>query len=413
MTQPTIWWIKGDDPRVNTQYILSVAIDPSVSNGHAVRFNGTVFVSAQANSAINSEVVGFIVNKNSDTNTGDLIIANGVLAGFSGLVAGTSYYLSSTVAGGLTNVKPAIPVFLGVALNSSTLITSIRNEISTDRVLKQVSQVGCSNGNAVIFNGTSYIPAQANTLSNSQVVGIIRNISGSVGDVYTYGPVEFSEVAGSVYYLSQTVAGQLTTTRPDHGLVVKIGFGESSSILQLNIENTFLQYSNEVFCPINYAQKSSGLPFFQLISGTGSVTYNASAPSRMGVGAFEFTGTGVWVLNTVYAANPDVGIGGFANYASTASATISLGYRGFDSTQAVITHNDVQNNFLANAVVYNSTTYAYVQNISTKEGSTAGTIPTNTRWLQPRIEISANAGTVRLDSFIIYPNKFATLTLYG
>jgi len=426
MTQPTIWWIKGDDPRVNTQYILSVALDPSVSNGHAVRFNGTVFVPALADSATNSEVVGFIVNKNSDTNTGDLIIANGVLAGFSGLVAGTSYYLSSSSAGGLTSTKPAIPVFLGVALNSTALITSIKNEIGS--VLRQVPQVGCSNGNIVRFDGSAYVPAIANSLTNAKAVGIIQNVSGGTGDVYISGIAPMTGLTASSLpfsntivpigsltscYLSQTVAGAVTSEKPDHGLVVLVGNTEQEGIRIDITPMLFQSYSNEVFCPINYAQKNAGLSFFQLISGTGTVTYNASAPSRMGTGAFEFTGTGVWVLNTVYAVNPDVGIGGFANYASTASATISLGYRGFDSAQTAIAHNAVQNNFLANAVVYNNTTYAYVQNISTKEGSTAGTIPTNTRWLQPRIEISANAGTVRLDSFIIYPNKFATLTLYG
>jgi hypothetical protein len=427
MTQPTIWWIKGDDPRVNTQYILSVAIDPSVNDGDVVRFNGTVFVQAQADTSTNADAIGFIVNKNSDTNTGDLIIANGILSGFSGLTAGTSYYLSSTTAGGLTSTKPSLPVFLGIALNSSTIITSIKNEIGS--VLRQVPQVGCSNGNIVRFDGSSYVPAIADSLTNAKAVGIIQNVSGGTGDVYISGlapstgltasSLPFSNTiipigSNAPCYLSQTVAGAVTSEKPDHGLVVLVGNTDETDGIRINITPMFFQsYSNEVFCPINYAQKSSGLAFFQLISGTGTVTYNASAPSKMGTGAFEFTGTGVWVLNTVYAVNPDVGIGGFANYASTASATISLGYRGFDSTQTEISHNAVQNNFLANGVVYNSTTYAYVQNISTKEGSTAGTLPTNTRWLQPRIEISANAGTVMLDSFIIYPNKFATLTLYG
>jgi len=432
MTQPPIWWIKGDDPRVNTQYILSVAIDPSVNDGDIVRFNGTLFVQAQADTATNASAVGVIVNKNSDTNTGDLIIANGVLTGYSGLTTGASYYLSVTEAGKLTSDKPSLTVFVGVALNSSTLMVSIRNEVGS--VLRQVPQVGCSNGDIVRFNGYEYVPSIADNITNAQAVGIIQNVSGGTGDVYisgnvpaiglTVGVIPFSNNIiipsnHSPLYLSQTQAGVVTVVKPNHGLVVLIGtYSPETNFpflgIRLNITPMFFQSaSNEVFCPINYAQKSSGISFFEIISGTGTVTYNASAPSRMGTGAFEFTGTGVWVLNTVYAVNPDVGIGGFANYASTASATISLGYRGFDSNQAEITHNAVQNNFLANAVVYNSTTYAYVQNISTKEGSTAGTIPTNTRWLQPRIEISANAGTVRLDSFIIYPNKFATLTLYG
>lgn len=414
----TIWWVRGNDPRVNTQYVLGVSINSNVNNGDAVRFNGSVFEQAQASTAANADVVGFIVNKDAGTNTGDLIIANGLLAGFSGLVSGSPYYLSPSSPGGITATKPAIPVLLGFATSASTLLVTIRSEMATSRVLRGVAQSGCANGQVVRHNGTAYVPAQASTLTNAQAVGVIQNVSGGTGDVYTFGAVSSTGMialtAGTTYYLSQTSAGALSATRPDHGLIVKIGYAETSGILQLGITPTYLQYSNDVFCPINYADKASGLPFFQLISGTGSVSYNSAATSRIGTGAYEFTGTGVWVLNTFYAVNPDVGIGAVANYAiTTGSGTLSLGFRGFDASQSVIAHVATQNNFLLNAGAVSSATYTYAQAMCVKEGAAVGNFPTSTRWLQPRIEIAANPSTIRLDSFLIYPLRFATMALYS
>jgi hypothetical protein len=72
--------------------------------GDIVRFNGTIYVKAQADSATNSEVAGIvavIIDANNFT-----LITNGYVTGLTGLVAGTTFFLSPSVAGALTATEP-------------------------------------------------------------------------------------------------------------------------------------------------------------------------------------------------------------------------------------------------------------------------------------------------------------------
>jgi hypothetical protein len=74
--------------------------------GNVLRLNGTTYVKAQANSSINAEVVG-IVSEVVGLNSFKLV-TGGKISGLSGLVAGTSYFLSPSVAGGLTSTEPSV-----------------------------------------------------------------------------------------------------------------------------------------------------------------------------------------------------------------------------------------------------------------------------------------------------------------
>lgn len=69
-----------------------------------VRFNGTNYVKAQANSAANAEVVGIVESVAGD----DFILVRngGFIRGVTGLVAGTVYFLSAATAGLLTTTEP-------------------------------------------------------------------------------------------------------------------------------------------------------------------------------------------------------------------------------------------------------------------------------------------------------------------
>lgn len=89
----------------------------------AVRISGSnTAVAAQANSAANA-TIGFV--KESDAGLAIVAYA-GELPGFVGLVPGTSYYLSPTVAGGITSTPPAsegqIIQCVGYAKNATTLV---------------------------------------------------------------------------------------------------------------------------------------------------------------------------------------------------------------------------------------------------------------------------------------------------
>lgn len=72
--------------------------------GDVVRFNGTNYVKAQANSAANAEVVG-IVSALAGVNDFTLQMG-GLVTGLSGLTAGITYFLDPDTAGALTATEP-------------------------------------------------------------------------------------------------------------------------------------------------------------------------------------------------------------------------------------------------------------------------------------------------------------------
>lgn len=87
-----------------------------------VRYNGSAYVKAQADSAANAEVVG-IVSAVADANNFTLV-TGGRVTGLSGLTAATVYFLSASSAGALTATEPSTvgqvskPVFIADATTS-------------------------------------------------------------------------------------------------------------------------------------------------------------------------------------------------------------------------------------------------------------------------------------------------------
>lgn len=74
------------------------------SVGNVLRHNGTIYVTAQANSVVNAESIG-IVSEVTDTDT-FVLTTEGYVSGLSGLTAGTVYFLSDTSAGAITATQP-------------------------------------------------------------------------------------------------------------------------------------------------------------------------------------------------------------------------------------------------------------------------------------------------------------------
>lgn len=73
------------------------------SAGQVLRHNGTIWVTAQANSAANAEAVGVI--ESVTTHTFVLVLA-GYISGLSGFTAGVAHFLSASSAGALTATEP-------------------------------------------------------------------------------------------------------------------------------------------------------------------------------------------------------------------------------------------------------------------------------------------------------------------
>lgn len=103
----------------------------TVSVGDAVYGTGPDSVDrAQANSISTVPAIGFVLAK--PTTTTASVQYFGEVAGFSGLSTGSTYYLSDTVAGGITTTAPSTTGFIvqkvGFAKDSTTLVAVVNRE---------------------------------------------------------------------------------------------------------------------------------------------------------------------------------------------------------------------------------------------------------------------------------------------
>ena len=90
-------------------------------------------------------------------------------------------------------------------------------------------------GDVVRFNGTQYARAQANSDSNSQIFGIVERISGGKIWIALTGLVDTTSLtAGTTYYLSQTLPGKITSTKPTTGIVKPVLVGVSTTVGLIN-----------------------------------------------------------------------------------------------------------------------------------------------------------------------------------
>ena len=74
------------------------------------------------------------------------------------------------------------------------------------------------------------VAAQANTESNSRIVGVVESISGGKITVALNGVCNRTgATSGQIYYLSQTLAGKVITTKPTTGIVKEVFVGVDTS----------------------------------------------------------------------------------------------------------------------------------------------------------------------------------------
>lgn len=90
---------------------------------------------------------------------------------------------------------------------------------SADAVTKSVNQSshGFSVGDVLRLSSTTYVKAQADSAANAEVVGIVSEVDDSNNfTLTTHGRITglSSLTAGTVYYLSESSAGDLTSTEP-------------------------------------------------------------------------------------------------------------------------------------------------------------------------------------------------------
>lgn len=171
-------------------------------------------------------------------------------------------------------------IFVGLRSGLNTQFTYAGASTSVVSVANIVTQAlhGFSVGQIVYFNGTEYALAQANVSADAEVIGVVEtviNINSFALLVNGYITTLSGLVAGGTYFLSDTVAGQLTLTEPTTA-------GFISKPLLIAVSNT----SGYFF---NFRGKVIPSPGFFWINVNSSLTMSA------GVG-YVSTGTNSFAL---------------------------------------------------------------------------------------------------------------------
>lgn len=127
----SIYWVRGDDARINASYLQTASVDGTVSNGSVVTFSGGVFTAAKADTQAHAQAIGIAANVSGGT--ADIIVRNGQFAGYVGLTPGSIYYLSQSTAGAITATKPSsgIVVQIGIALSSTQLLAFVSSGVTS------------------------------------------------------------------------------------------------------------------------------------------------------------------------------------------------------------------------------------------------------------------------------------------
>lgn len=127
--------------------------------GDVVKYSGSAYAKAQADSTANAEVVG-IVSAVADANNFTLTTV-GYVSGLSGLTANTTYFLSASSAGALTATEPSTsnqiskPVFRAVSTTAGYFFNMRGVVISTATGWDVIGSAQLGSANATAIDATS------------------------------------------------------------------------------------------------------------------------------------------------------------------------------------------------------------------------------------------------------------------
>lgn len=231
--------------------VLPMPVVPIVL-GEWVRVNGNnSYTGAQGDNAVDGEVIGICIAVSAATFTlqqSGYISTAQAIPGITGLIAGSSYFISTTTAGMMSaldatqNGQISRPVFVADSPTSGWVVpyrglivggaAPIGQNVN-DSNIEVVNQNGHGfiQGNVVRVATANvaaapvqYALAQANSLANSQVAGVVISVqsaneftlqfggynTGAITVDQTLAPI----IPSTVYYLSPTVPGFLTSVNP-------------------------------------------------------------------------------------------------------------------------------------------------------------------------------------------------------
>lgn len=164
--------------------------------GDILRHNGSIYVKSKADSEDNAEVVGVVIEIKSVNVF--VLLTEGYVSGFSGLIAGEIYYLSDINDGELTLTEPTLenhvskPLFFAVS-SSEGFFHNYRGNVIAPTILQSGTENLCIGDESVhvnfysSFSGTDYsiTISLSNSVDNypSQYTYIVKNKLSSGFDV--------------------------------------------------------------------------------------------------------------------------------------------------------------------------------------------------------------------------------------
>jgi hypothetical protein len=186
--------------------------------GEAIKFNGTSYIKAKADSEENAGVLGLVNTVIDDDN---FTYQFGGLFTKGTYIDGESYFLSTETSGEIS-LKPDYEIgqyeqFVGTATDEGLLINidfgSIDGSSGGTTLEQEITQLshGFSIGDAIYFNNVDYVLAQADVVSTSGVIGIVKEVKDASTFIFQFGGImtEGTWTAGVDYFLDIDTAGSI------------------------------------------------------------------------------------------------------------------------------------------------------------------------------------------------------------
>lgn len=216
------WGAGGSTGGANASLVIQQT-NHNLVVGQIVRYDGTLlkYVKSQANNGTNADVIGIISGVGSaDEFT---VTTQGMVTGLAGLTAGTSYFLSATVAGGITATVPTTlghiskPVLMATNATSGVFVNMRGISISVLDTSKEVAPQNTHSGQYLTTNGTSTVWGTPVTLFNTRS-GNITLSSTDVTDALGFTPYNVTNPSG--YLTSGTGVASFNNRTGDVELLV-------------------------------------------------------------------------------------------------------------------------------------------------------------------------------------------------
>lgn len=252
--------------------------------GDVLYMNGSTYTKAIATSAATAEVVG-VVSRVLDTSTFEVTLS-GEVSGLSGLTVGEVYFLSDSVAGGITATEPStigyVSLPLGVASSTTSLYVAPKRGAVVGGTNARTRIELTNNGSKVIYTNPN-----PSTLLAGEITGWV-NIDATT-DLRFYLSAQFARKGDGTDW---NISYQTTGDTPPSGFSVSIN---SSGVVSIALPSLAGYVSSYVDYALN--GPAVGASAFPLNIDSTNVNIVASAPltlrNKVINGAFD-----VWQRNT-------------------------------------------------------------------------------------------------------------------